>query len=187
MTVVSLKVAVAEPPSDHRDPSATWSRSVPETEGHGADQGGWPPELVALYRERRLALVRVAYLLTSDREVAEELVHDSVLAMRPHWPDIAEPRAYLRAAVVNRSRSWLRRQRTERTHQPGPQPDAALEADEMWDALGHLDERRRAAIVLRFYEDVPDADIAEILGCRPATVRTLIHRGLQQLRAEIER
>jgi RNA polymerase sigma factor (sigma-70 family) len=60
-------------------------------------------------------------------------------------------------------------------------------ADEMWDALATLNDRQRAAIVLRFYEDLPDAAIAEVLGCRVATVRTAIHRGLKSLRKVIDR
>jgi RNA polymerase sigma factor (sigma-70 family) len=60
-------------------------------------------------------------------------------------------------------------------------------ADEMWDALATLSERQRTAIVLRFYEDLPDQRIAEIIGCRPATVRTAIHRGLRELRKVIDR
>ena len=56
----------------------------------------------------------------------------------------------------------------------------------MWDALAALTDRQRAAIVLRFYEDVPDDRIAEILDCRPATVRSAIHRGLQSLRRVID-
>jgi RNA polymerase sigma factor (sigma-70 family) len=62
-----------------------------------------------------------------------------------------------------------------------------LVADEMWDTLQVLPQRQRAAIVLRFYEDLPDARIADILGCREATVRTAIHRGLARLRKEIEK
>ncbi|HEU5153039.1 MAG TPA: sigma-70 family RNA polymerase sigma factor [Iamia sp.] len=145
----------------------------------------WPDGLVALYQERHLALVRLAYLLTSDREVAEEVVHDAVLALRPRWDGIADPPAYLRTAVVNRCRSWLRRQRTARAYTPPRAEDVGLGADELWDALATLDERRRTAIVLRFYEDLPDDVIAGVLGCRPATVRTLVHRGLQALRKEI--
>lgn len=146
----------------------------------------WPPGLVALYRDRHLALVRLAYLLTSDREVAEEVVHDAVLALRPRWDDVTDPPAYLRTAVVNRCRSWLRRQRTARAHVPDPAEPARQDPDELWDALATLDERRRTAIVLRFYEDLPDVEIAAVLGCRPATVRTLVHRGLHLLRKEIQ-
>lgn len=149
--------------------------------------GAWPPGLAALYVERRVALVRLAYLLTSDAEAAEELVQDAVLALRPRWDEIADPPAYLRTAVVNRCRSWLRRKRTERNHRPSPLPPAELGADELWDALATLDDRRRTAIVLRFYDDLPEAEIAAVLGCRPGTVRTLVHRGLQQLRKEIDR
>lgn len=146
----------------------------------------WPDGLVALYEERRLALVRLAYLLTSDREAAEEVVHDAVLAMRPRWDAVDDPGAYLRTAVANRARSWLRRQRTARAYVPPRVEDPGLGADELWDALAGLDERRRTAIVLRFYEDLPDTEIAAVLDCRPATVRTLVHRGLAQLRKEVE-
>jgi RNA polymerase sigma factor (sigma-70 family) len=64
---------------------------------------------------------------------------------------------------------------------------AHQEPDELWDALATLSPRQRAAIVLRFYEDLPDDEIAQVLGCRPATVRTTVHRGLAALRKEIER
>src|SRR3546814_14609192 len=73
----------------------------------------------------------------------------------------------------------------ERRHLPVPAAPAELRADELWDALGRLDDRRRAAIVLRFYDDLPDETIAKILGCRPATVRTALHRRLKALRREI--
>lgn len=155
------------------------------TELPPADEA-WPDDLVALYADRRVALVRLAYLLTSDREVAEEVVHDAVLALRPRWDGIVDPPAYLRTAVVNRCRSWLRRQRTARAYAPPRAEDVGLGADELWDALATLGDRHRTAIVLRFYEDLPDAVIAEALGCRPATVRTLVRRGLHALREEIE-
>ncbi|HYI60680.1 MAG TPA: sigma-70 family RNA polymerase sigma factor [Acidimicrobiales bacterium] len=172
----------------HHSRPASWSRSGGNQPVVGAtNPDGWPSGLAELYVEERLALVRLAYLLTSDPQVAEELVHDAVLALRPRWDDIDHPPAYLRTAVVNRCRSWLRRARTERAHAPLPRPPAELEADELWDALATLDDRRRTAIVLRFYEDLPDEQIAAVLGCRPATVRTLIHRGLHLLRREIAR
>ncbi|HEV7722999.1 MAG TPA: sigma-70 family RNA polymerase sigma factor [Iamia sp.] len=156
------------------------------TTNPAARDDSWPEGLVALYTERRTGLVRLAYLLTSDLEVAEEVVHDAVLALRPRWDTILEPPAYLRTAVVNRCRSWLRRQCTARAYAPPRAEEVGLGADELWDALATLDDRRRTAIVLRFYEDLPDAAIAEVLGCRPATVRTLVHRGLHALRKEIE-
>jgi RNA polymerase sigma factor (sigma-70 family) len=94
---------------------------------------------------------------------------------------------YVRTAVVNRCRSWGRRQRLEHDRRPAPPDPAGLDADELWDALLRLEPRRRAAVVLRFYLDLPDAEIAELLGCRRATVRTSIHRALHTLRQEIDR
>jgi RNA polymerase sigma factor (sigma-70 family) len=62
----------------------------------------------------------------------------------------------------------------------------SLEADEMFDALAALPHRQRAALVLQFYEDLPQSEIAEILGCREGTVASLVHRGLAQLRRVVE-
>ena len=142
----------------------------------------WPADLAALYRERRTALVRVAYLLTSDAEAAEEIVQDAVIAVRARWTDVEEPGAYLRTAVVNGSRSWLRRQRTRRSHRPDPAPVTELGADELWDALVVLRPRERAAIVLRFYEDLTEAQTAEVMGCSVGTVKSQVSTGLARLR-----
>ena len=147
----------------------------------------WDAALVALYRDRYPELVRLAYLLTGDRAVAEELVQDAFLGAHGSWDGVREPMPYVRTAVVNRCRSWGRRRQLEHDRRPAPADPATLGADELWDALGRLDPRRRAAVVLRFYLDLPDAEIAELLGCRRATVRTSIHRALHTLRQEIER
>ena len=135
--------------------------------------GDWPAELLQLYESERLGFVRVAYLLTRRRDVAEELVQDAFLAAVGRWDGVEYPKAYVRAAVVNRCRNWIRHQSVvrRRLRVVGSEEAAAApeQPDELWDALGRLDERRRAAIVLRFYEDLPDREIAEVLGCRPAT------------------
>jgi RNA polymerase sigma-70 factor (sigma-E family) len=146
----------------------------------------WPTGLVELYQERFVDFARLAYLLTGRRDVAEELTQDAFVAIASRWDTVDTPAAYVRTSVVNRSRSWFRRIEVEERHRPVPDPPRDLEVDELWDALATLPERRRAAIVLRFYLDLPDPEIAEVLGCRPATVRTSIHRGLAQLRKEIE-
>jgi RNA polymerase sigma factor (sigma-70 family) len=148
----------------------------------------WDAGLVELYEARYGDLVRLAYLLTGSAEVAEELVQEAFLAARRSWTEVREPFAYLRSAVVNRTRSWGRRLQLERRHaHPTVPAEVGLDADELWDALAVLNERQRAAIVLRFYEDLPDDEIGGLLGCRPATVRTAIHRGLAVLRKEIAR
>ena len=114
-------------------------------------------------------------------------MQDAFVAAHRTWDGVRDPLAYLRRAVVNRCHSWGRRQTLERARRPAPAPDAALGADELWDALATLPDRQRTAIVARFYLDLPDPDIADLLGCRPATVRTAIHRGLATLRKEVPR
>ncbi len=150
----------------------------------------WPAALVDRYREQWVDLTRLAYLLTGDRAVAEELVQDAFVAVRARWDQIDNPGGYLRTSVVNATRDWGRHQQVVRRHEPGAaeaQQAATSEdhPDELWDALGRLDGRRRRAIVLRFYLDLPDVEIADLLDCRPATVRTLIHRALRDLRREM--
>ena len=147
----------------------------------------WADGFVGLYRERYAPMVRLAYLLTADRSVAEELVQDAFVAVHRSWARVDEPAAYLRTVVVNGCRSWARHRRLEWERGPAPRQAPTLVADEMWDALGRLPDRQRVAIVLRFYGDLPDPDIAAVLGCRPATVRTAIHRGLAALRKEVVR
>jgi RNA polymerase sigma-70 factor (sigma-E family) len=142
---------------------------------------------VALYRERYEAMVRLAYLLTGRRAIAEELVQDAFVSVRRSWARATNPSAYLRTAVVNACRSWGRRQALELLRKPAPPEPSTLVADELWDVLQTLPPRQRAAIVLRFYEDLPDEQVAELLGCKVATVRTAVFRGLEKLRKEVER
>ena len=138
------------------------------------------------YADDRLPLVRIAYLITGDLHVAEEVVQDAFVSARRSWKRVKEPRPYLRAAVVNGSRSWLRRRQLER-RQPAERPEVSLSTpDELWDVLQTLKPRQRAAVVLRYYEGLADADIARTLGCRTSTVRTVIHRALGALRKEIQ-
>lgn len=156
------------------------------TEMGASDPPVWDDPLIQLYRERYEPMVRLAYLMTGDRAAAEELVQDAFVNVHRSWARATNPPAYLRTAVVNACRSWGRRRTLELHRKPAPPDHPTLVADEMWDALQVLPMRQRAAIVLRFYEDLPDERIAELLGCRPATVRTAIHRGLARLRKEMD-
>jgi RNA polymerase sigma-70 factor (sigma-E family) len=150
-----------------------------------ADPPTWDEPFVELYRSRYEPMVRLAYLITGDRTAAEELTQDAFVAVHRNWSRATNPPAYLRTAVVNACRSWGRRKVLERDRRPAPPEPTLMVADELWDTLRTLPERQRTAVVLRFYEDLPDREIAEVLGCREGTVRTLVHRGLAALRGEL--
>ena len=141
-----------------------------------------------MYRERYESMVRLAYLLTSSTAVAEDLVQDVFTRVYRRWDKIDGPAEYVRAAVVNACRFHHRRRFVERRHPPPAEAwePAPAEPDQMWRELARLSPRRRAALVLRFYEDLPVAEVARVLGCRQLTAKSLIHRGLTQLREGLE-
>ena len=139
------------------------------------------------YRAQYEPMLRLAYLLTGSRTAAEDIVQDSFLRVQPRYGALDAPVAYLRKTVTNASYSWHRRRQREQAYQPAPLEDAVPEHDEMWDALAQLAPRRRAALVLRYYLDLSEADIAAVLGCRPGTVKSLTHRGLADLKEVLER
>jgi RNA polymerase sigma-70 factor (sigma-E family) len=141
-----------------------------------------------LYRREYEAMRRLAFLLIDSDELGEEAVHDAFAKVYERWARLDRPGAYLRTCVVNRCRDLQRRRRVARERTPRPAPITTdLGADEVVDALAKLPMRQRAALVLRYYEDLPEADIAEALGVRPGTVKSLVSRGLDQLREVIER
>lgn len=141
-----------------------------------------------LFRARWSPSVRLATALTSDRAVAEELVQEAFLEVSRRWGDLDNAEAYLRATVVNRCRSHHRRAGIARRRAVPPRPSHvdAPELDELWHVLAGLPERRRAALVLRYYEDLPVTEIARLLDCKPATVSSLLHRGLTDLRKVLD-
>ncbi len=144
----------------------------------------------ALYRTSNARMIRLAWLLVGSRAVAEEVVHEAFLAVHQRWPTIDNPGGYLRRAVVNESLRWRRRRAREHellavVGEPPPTGDPSV--DSMWDAIQRLRPERRAVVVLRYWADLPHDEIAEILGCPTATVRTRLHRALADLRKEIDR
>lgn len=155
------------------------------------DVSSWPEGFVAFYTDHYQSLVRVSALILRRQDVAEEIVQEVMVQMASRWATVDHPVTYARTAVVNRSRTALRRHRREQPTEGavvdiGHEEDAAPpELTAMWQAVGHLSPRRRAAVVLRFYEDLSDQEVADILDCRPATVRSLVHRALRQLAKEL--
>ena len=140
----------------------------------------------ALYAREATAMSRVAYLLVGSPELAQELVHDAFARLYERWDEVDNPGGYLRTCVVNGCRDSLRRRLLSDRERTDVREDAQLGADHLVDALAQLPHRQRAAIVLRYYEDRSEADIAELLGVRPGTVKSLLHRGLANLREVIE-
>jgi len=140
--------------------------------------------------------IRLAYLLTGDRALAEDLVQDAFVKLAGRLLHLRDPGAfdaYLRRTVVNLANSYYRRKRLERAYLKREEGSArstevhvdAGDRDELWGAMRRLSERQRAAIVLRYYEDLSEQQVADILNCRPGTVKSLVSRGLSVLRGEI--
>ncbi len=158
---------------------------------------GRPGRLEDLYARHAPDAYRLAYLLTGDRPLAEDLVHEAFINVAGRLGHLRRPdafHAYLRRTVSNLCRMHFRRRRVEQAHLHREVPmirstDPTNEfddRDDLWRELQRLPYRQRAAIVLRYYEGLTDRETAEVLGCRPGTVRSLLSRGLSDLRTRIK-
>ena len=146
----------------------------------------WPAALVDEYTERYWTLVRMATMLLGSRAEAEEITQDAFVATARAWGRVRDVRPYVRRAVVNGATGVLRRRTVAaRHHVDSPPSYAPQQLVELRDVLLALPERQRAVLVLRYVEDLPDAEIAATLGCREATVRSLSARGLAAIRKEL--
>ena len=140
-------------------------------------------------------LTRTAFLLTGDRGAAEDLVQTALEKAHRRWTHIVRqdaPGAYVRRAMINTLISWRRRRRVAevelggREDLPGPDEYARVETrHQMLQELRRLPPRTRAILVLRFFEDRTEADIAAILGCSIGSVKSQSSRGLARLRDHI--
>jgi RNA polymerase sigma-70 factor (sigma-E family) len=157
--------------------------------------------LVALYTAHYRTLVRTAALLLRDTAAAEDVVQDAFVAMHGSWRRLREPDkalAYVRQAVVNRARSRLRHLKVADRKAPGlltdvaPLPSAeygamrALERTEVITALHRLPNRQREVLVLRYYADLSEAQIAAAMGISPGAVKSHASRGMAALRENLE-
>lgn len=140
-------------------------------------------------------MLRLATLMTGSVAVAEEVVQDAFVAIDERWDQVDRPGGYLRMTVVNGCRMALRRRELERRHAAehaagqastyGSRDEIPGHLLELSDALDQLTERQRTVIVLRYFVDLPDREIAELLDCRPSTVRSLTRRALAALRTRL--
>ncbi len=159
-----------------------------DTHPAGWDVGPGPETdtFAEFYAGHFTELVRLAALLSGSADTAPDLVQDCFVRLHGRWSSVRLPLPYVRRTVVHACASHHRRVARAR-RQPAPEEQVSvLGADELGDALAKLPARQRAAVVLRYYADLPDADIAAALRCRPGTVRSLIHRALADLRGSIE-
>jgi len=155
-------------------------------------------DLESAYRSHYRSLVRLASILLDDVGTCEEVVQDAFVQVWGRGPALREPErlpAYLRSAVLNGARSQLRRRLVRRRHlAPVPDPAPAAETTALRGdpdqvvllALRALPVRQREVLALRYYLDLPEAEIARTLGISPGSVKTHAHRGLATLAERLE-
>jgi RNA polymerase sigma-70 factor (sigma-E family) len=168
---------------------------------HGLRPLEWDADraVTAIYSEHYRSLVRLAAFLVRDNATAEEVVQDSFVAMHGAWRrlrDTDKALSYLRQSVVNRSRSVLRHRIVVDKNTPKPPPDMPsaehgaiiqLERSAVVIALRSLPERQREALVLRYYGDLSEAQIASVMGISRGAVKSHTARAMGALRAVLER
>jgi RNA polymerase sigma-70 factor (sigma-E family) len=160
-----------------------------------APPGREPPPaaaaVTALYEAHALGLIRLAHIMLGDPQGAEDVVQEAFCGLYRHWGRLSDPGnalRYVRSSVLNGCRSQLRRRnRRDRADQPEPgaSAEAALlsleERREVVRAVRRLPRRQREALVMRFYLDLPEAEIAAVMGISQGTVRSATHRALASL------
>ncbi len=201
---VSQHSRTASEPSDvvtrPTDVTDAWAaRGVPLVSTQANTDTDADRAVTELYSAHFRSLVRLAALLVRDVGTAEEVVQDAFVAMHGGWHrlrDNDKALAYLRQAVVNRSRSVLRHRQVVDRNAPKPAPDmpsaehgaiALFERSAVIAALRTLPARQREALVLRFYADMPEAQIAETMRISRGAVKSHTARAMQALRAVLER
>jgi RNA polymerase sigma-70 factor (sigma-E family) len=140
-----------------------------------------------LYRALWPRLVRLGHLLTGSEVSGQEVAQEAFVGLLRRADRVEQPASYLRRAVVNLAINVQRRTARERAYLAGLREPVQHppEVDETWAVIATLPRRQRAVLVLRYYEDLPEADIAAVLGCRPGTVKSLASRALTRLRQEL--
>jgi RNA polymerase sigma factor (sigma-70 family) len=148
-------------------------------------------EFVRFYRAAYPGALRLAWLLTHDHDDAEDVVQDAFMRLRPRLATIEHRSSYLRAAIVNGSRDRARAaaRADSRLRLVAATADSAStdRPSELLDAVNRLSSKQRVVLVLRYWADLPDEEIAKIIGARPSTVRSLTARALARLSKEVPR
>lgn len=142
-------------------------------------------------RAHSATLFRTAYLMTGDYQRAEDVLQESLVRIYQRWDRVdqmAAPLAYARKVVVNRAASWWRKKSSRETPsllfaEPawGGRLDEVAEHHRVWQAVLALPQRQRAVMVLRYYEDMSEAQVAETLGMAAGTVKSHSHAAIRRL------
>lgn len=148
------------------------------------------PAFPAFYDARLERTVRQVSLMVGSAAVAEDIAHDAMVQIYERWDQIDDPGAYLYRCAANGALRWLRqRDRRNPLDEDGAGPRLtvvpAIEFVEMAEVLGRLTDRQRIAVVLRYYEDLSEAEIADALDCRVGSVGPLLTRARSVLRKEL--
>jgi RNA polymerase sigma-70 factor (sigma-E family) len=156
------------------------------------DEGSGPAgaqrsSFAVFYRSEYPSAVRLARLLVPDAS-AEDLAQEAFSRLHGRFEAIDNPPAYLRRTLVNLGRTWHRRRIREQDRLGQiPRPETVeLGAGEMLDAIDALPYRQKAVMVLRYWLDLSEAEIADVLGCRAGTVKSLAARALRRLRKAVD-
>jgi RNA polymerase sigma factor (sigma-70 family) len=151
--------------------------------------GGTQEDFIRFYREAYPNAVRLAWLLTHDHSAAEDIVQDAFMRLHPRLATLEYPTAYLRTSIVNgcrdRARSAGRLNAGLRRLQLNSDVITIDRPSELLDAIAQLPYKHRAVLTLRYWADLPEAEIAEIIGVKPATVRSITVRALARLKKEL--
>ena len=154
-------------------------------------------EFVTFVAARQSALLRTAYLLTGNHHAAEDLLQSALTKTYLAWgriDDVGAAEAYVRTTLTRTYVSWWRR-KWHGEHPTGelPEPppsagheDRLTERSALWDVVQTLPRKQRAAVVLRYYEDMTEAQIAEVLNCSPGTVKSQTSRAIATLRTRLQ-
>jgi RNA polymerase sigma-70 factor (sigma-E family) len=160
-------------------------RSAAEDAGE-SDAADIRPVFDSVFVAQRPGMVRLAYVITGSNEIAEEVTQEAFARLHQRWASVESPVAYLRTIVTNLCRNEVRRFALERRRAPVPEPVIGdPEIDETWAVVCRLPFRQRAVLALRYYADLSEAEVAQILGCRIGTVKSAHHRALARLRQEL--
>ncbi|MDQ3104034.1 MAG: SigE family RNA polymerase sigma factor [Actinomycetota bacterium] len=165
----------------------------------GSPGGSREADFTSYVAARQQALLRTAYVLTGDRHSAEDLLQQALAKAYLSWHRLRDPGAadgYVRKIMVNEHTGWWRRawRRNERSTEELPEPRSGSPADStgrcderdaMWSLLQSLPPRQRAAVVLRYYEDLSEAETAAVLGCSVGTVKSQTSRAIAALRQRL--